>query len=62
MSGFTENEIAAELKRRKRATNKPSSDDDHERGAVCMHCGAPIASGTGNGSDEFALCTACDGN
>jgi hypothetical protein len=56
MSGFTEKEIAAELKRRADARDGRDSREAEIRKTVCAHCGSPVL----GLSSEFPLCDACD--
>lgn len=68
MSGFTDEEIAAELQRRKHQIEQlEQRRREAERQAqldradtVCGHCGTPISS-IGQHPD-FPLCDACDGD
>jgi Zn finger protein HypA/HybF involved in hydrogenase expression len=56
MSGFTEKEVAAELKRRADARDGRGSRNVQNGEIACAHCGSPVQAG----DSDFPLCDACD--
>lgn len=56
MSGFTDKEVRAELKRRADTRDGRGWQERDQSGTVCAHCGAPMA----RSGSEFPLCEACD--
>lgn len=56
MSGFTDEEVKAELKRRADDRDGRGFRELQQNGTECAHCGAPMQFS----SSEFPLCDACD--